>query len=157
TFRYNQPLSQTHAEFHVGVHAWLESQAWVGKHKADFVGAGQGVQVRVDVIDRTSPLLTGIVCKGGDRFLSLTNEGQLILVNVGLYPNGGEVSELIEGHSRLHSMPLEGHLFDDIAADRGVDRLVELGVTGLLQSASLGGSQIPEQKAVAAGPHQGLR
>ena len=48
--------------------------------------------------------------------------GELVLVDLHLDPDGGEVGNVEEDVSRVDVLPLLDHLFDDYAGERRVDR-----------------------------------
>src|SRR5207302_5558884 len=75
-------------------------------------------------------------------------------VDVGVHPDRGEIGDLVEGHSRLGPVALEGHLLDRDARDRRVDRLIELGLPALLEPPDLLLGEIPEPEALAARAEQ---
>src|SRR2546428_4743339 len=117
-------------------------------------GAGLRVDGGVDVGEACGPLFRRIVRQGDAGLLPDLDERQLVLVDVRVHPDRGEIGDLVERHSRLGPVALEGHLLDHDARDRRVDRLIELGLPALLERPDLLLGEIPETEALAARAEQ---
>ena len=105
----------------------------------------------MDVDHPRRPRFRGVVRQRDARLLPDPDEGELVLVHVRVDPDRGEIGDLVDRHSRLDPVPLEGHLLDHDARDRRLDRLIERPLPALLERTDLLVGEVPEPEALAAG------
>ena len=80
-------------QLHVGKHLRLQLEVRIGNFNARLRRVRGGIERRIDVGDAPAVGLSGVVAQLQLRRLADLHERQLILVNVGIRPDGGEVAD----------------------------------------------------------------
>ena len=112
--------------------------AGVVQREPDLDGAGRRVEVRLDELDLARERLARERLDARLDRLPHADQAQLVLVDLRLDPDGVEVGDLEHRVARLHLLPLDDVLLEDVPADRREDRDREVGLALLEDLVDLG-------------------
>jgi hypothetical protein len=117
--RYRNPSAGIHNQLDVGVHVGLQSKPGIGQLDPDFQRPRLGVDLRIDVSDRSSPNFAGQRGKRDPDRLADPNVRGFILVNFRQYPNPRQVDDGVEFGFGCYPLSLEGVAGNDKSRVRG--------------------------------------
>jgi len=99
-------------QFHLGEHSGFQKQAGIVELHADLGSPGLGIKRGIHVCHATKKLLARKRVDAGNGFLPELDERHVLLVNLRLEPNDGEIGEAVEIHARLEHHTFHCRLLD---------------------------------------------
>ncbi len=144
------------ADAHRAEEARTDAAAGVRQLHAHLAGPARGVHRGVYVRHPASYHLARVGVEGRVGDLPHAHGGEVVLEDVRLEPDGGEVGDLEQRRSGHHRLPLHHVLLEDHAVRRGPQRERPVHDAAPLQLRDLVAADVPVLEPPARGRHEGV-